>query len=1002
MTKNSFVLLSLIALMWAPACGDSSGSGNANGNDDSGLAPIDSGDARDSAGLDVASPDIEEPLDVVDVQDTTPGDGTCDTFEDCAPGEICVDLLPGPDNGICTFRCTEDEDCDADEDCVVIGTGEVSYEACLDVDFCLDQDEDGFGTGPGCIGGDCEDLIASINPGADEVCNGTDDDCDGVVDDNTLTSGDDCDTGFAGVCGEGRITCIEGADACVARYEASAETCDGRDNDCDGEVDNDASDAQTWFADGDGDRFGRDETAVTTCARPEGFVTDGGDCDDALVNVNPGSNEVCDGLDNDCDGTVDGVDAVGSAVFYEDTDGDGFGDPDSSRTGCAAAGWVTNARDCNDNDRFIHPDAVDICDTIDNDCNGAVDDGGDTGRQWFRDVDGDGYGDAAVEMFGCGEDGWVTNSTDCNDGDRFIHPGADDVCDGVDNNCSGTIDDGAVRPRTYYQDTDGDTYGSPDAERFGCAEEGWVTNSRDCDDTKNFINPSREDVCDGFDNDCSGVVDDGPVPARLYYQDSDGDTYGDLNSTRMGCAEDGWVTNSRDCDDGRNFINPSREDVCDGFDNDCSGVVDDGAVPARLYYEDTDGDGFGDPASERLGCAEGGWVTNDLDCNDRVGTIHPDAEDVCDGVDNDCTGTADDDPAYGSIWYLDGDGDSYGDPAVTTRACAAPAGYIARAQDCNDAVAAVNPSGTEVCNGRDDNCRDGIDEGVTTTFYRDSDGDTYGNADNTREACTQPTGYVTDATDCLDSNSSAFPGNPEVCDGVDNDCAGGIDNGVGTTWYINGDGDAYGGSTSVIACTQPAGTSAVTGDCNDANGNVYPGAQELCATAYDDDCDGETNEGVTYLPIGGSAPPDATIFYLDADDDGQGDEDAPDFVLSPLSMQACRAQSICLGFSTPFGCIGEQFDYVSNRLDCDDSSPRAQTPTGIPRNEVVDGYDNECNGSRDDGLSCTRVTFCRDNDGDGWGARSIFACVKPVDDSPSRWTTADRCGDVDDDDDTIH
>jgi hypothetical protein len=155
----------------------------------------------------------------------------------------------------------------------------------------------------------------------------------------------------------------------------------------------------------------------------DGIDTDGDgspddeDCDPNDATVYPGASEVCDGIDNNCDGVADeGV----METFYADSDEDGFGDVSSSEEACERPDGYVPAdagEDCDDTDASIYPGAPELCDEIDNDCNGVVDDGL-VGTTYYADNDGDGWGDPDNSAYLCEEDsGYVENDLDCDDGD---------------------------------------------------------------------------------------------------------------------------------------------------------------------------------------------------------------------------------------------------------------------------------------------------------------------------------------------------------------------------------------------------------------------------------------------------------------------------------------------------------------------------------------------------------------------------------------------------------
>ncbi len=434
------------------------------------------------------------------------------------------------------------------------------------------------------------------------------------------------------------------------------------------------------------------------------------DCDDGDAAVFPGAVETpYDGIDNDCDpGTPD-----------DDLDGDG----------------ALATADCDDDAAEVYPGADEVCNGIDDDCDGQTDEGDalDAGT-WYADEDGDGYGDPHAASSACAQpDGTVEDASDCDDGSATTHPGANEFCDGLDNDCDDEVDENTGL--TWYADADSDGWGDAGSSTTACdGANGYVADSSDCDDANAAIHPGADETCDGLDNDCDDEVDDNPVDGSTWYADSDGDSYGDPDSALTACDQpSGYQAAKRsDCDDGDAAINPDADESCDAADNDCDGFTDEeDALDASSWYLDTDGDGYGDDDAAVTACdAPSGATAEGGDCDDADADVHPGASETWyDGIDQDCAGDDDFD--------ADADGERHEDYG---------------GGDCNDTDASINPSATETpYNGVDEDC-DGVSD-------YDADEDGY-------EAS------LAGGEDCDDSDADIYPGAPEVDYQVDNDCDG--------------------------------------------------------------------------------------------------------------------------------------------------------------------------------------------------------------------------------------
>ncbi|WP_395829727.1 MopE-related protein [Archangium violaceum] len=431
---------------------------------------------------------------------------------------------------------------------------------------------------------------------------------------------------------------------------------------------------------------------------------------------------------------------------------------------------------------------------------------------FYFDGDGDGFGDEYVTEQACTPSPGFAEEVDCDDYTPTTHPGAAEVCNSVDDDCNGVVDDGnpggnstcsTGRPGVCLAGTTACFNGS-----VICVQNEMASTER----------------CDGLDNDCDGDRDEGNPEGMQ-----------NCSTGKLGVCAAGvtYCTGSTlHCVQ----MDAASSELCDGLDNDCNGQVDDG-LPTQTWYRDADVDGYGNPYILTQNCRQPpSYVANALDCNDGNAAIRPGATEVCDGWDNNCNAQVDE--GVKTTYYQDADADTYGVAGTTILACSQPAGYASRGGDCNDASSSIKPGATEVCDGKDNDCDGSTDEGVGMTYYRDADADTYGATGMTILACSQPAGYATRGGDCNDASSSIKPGAKEVCDGKDNDCDGRADEGVKTTYYRDADADKYGVTgTTTQACSLPAGYASIGGDCNDSKSAIHPGASEPCGST-DYNCDG--------------------------------------------------------------------------------------------------------------------------------------------------------------------
>lgn len=732
--------------------------------------------------------------------------------------------------------------------------------------LCMgDRDGDGYGatpaSGASVAGTDCDDTLDGVRPGVTEIpVSSRDDNCDGLelcyvdADGDGVTSGATVLSATLSCIGPGLVNYQDSVLDCddndPARGTGDDQFADGIDGDCDGrevcivdadddgylgdygyEPDTDTYWGLVWSVDAD-----CDDSGEGLYGSPEG------DCNDEDAAINPGATEIIgDEVDGDCDGYES---------CFADYDFDGArtntlgstGDDDCDDLGEGEAG---DPLDCDDNDDSRHPGASETpADGIDADC-----DGGDT---CFADVDNDGYrtaGAVASADLDCNDAGEAVGadpSGDCDDVALAIHPGASEVCDSVDNDCDGGVDEDVQT--TYYRDTDLDGFGDPVQTTLACSVPGgYVVNSVDCDDGVASSYPLATEVAgDEVDSDCDGT--------EVCYRDTDNDGYrtsATFSSSDDDCDDEGEASASEptgDTDDNNAGINPGvGETVGNGIDDNSDGV--------EVCYVDADDDGYRTNVtviSTDADCNDAGEALStepDGDSDDADAAIHPGAVEVPgDGVDQNSDG--------GELCYADADNDGYRTEAIVVSSDAdcsdsGEALVTESSGDTNEADASINPGATESAGDNVDQNGDGRE-----LCYVDADDDAYRTDatflsldadcnDNGEALASDPDG------DTNDSDASVNPGATEVPgDGVDQDSDG------NELCYVDADNDGYRTAATLVSidtdCDDSGEALAAepSGDTNDSDASTHPGATEVPGDGIDQDSDG------------------SEICYADADNDG--------------------------------------------------------------------------------------------------------------------------------------
>jgi hypothetical protein len=739
-----------------------------------------------------------------------------------------------------------------------------------------------------------------------EMCDGKDNNCDGVIDDGFPDLGKPCSKGMGECFRTGVYVCNADGTGTVCNAEEvlpGVEECDGKDNDCNGVIDDIAPENVPPCENQKGVCAG----ARKTCGGTAGWL----ECTTATyVAHSPNYEQTehsCDGLDNDCDGVTDDV----PAPLCEKQQGVCAG---STKVCGGANGWLP----CGASNYGEHYQATETkCDGLDNDCDGSIDEGHSNKGKACSKGQGECF---RTGVYVCNADG---TGTECNA--EEIEPGVE-ICNGLDNDCNGVIDDVAPENVPLCTNQKGVCAG---ARKTCGGTAGWLecTTATYVAHSPNY--EQTEHSCDGLDNDCDGVTDDVPAPLCEKQQ---GVCAG---STKVCGGANGWLP----CDAsnyGEHY--QATETKCDGLDNDCDGSIDEGHSNKGKACSKGQGECF---ATGVYVCKTDGTGT---ECNAQ--DIEPGVEE-CDGKDNDCNGVIDD-IAPENVPPCE---NQKGVCAGARKTCGGTAGWL----ECTTATYVAHSPNYEQtehsCDGLDNDC-DGVTDDVPAPLCEKQQGVCAGST----KVCGGANGWLP----CDASNyGEHYQATETLCDGLDNDCDGSIDEGHSNKGKAcsKGQGECF--ATGVYVCK-------ANGTGTECNAQEIAPLPEEC-DGKDNDCNGviddvapenvppcENQKGVCAGArktcggaLGWQACTTATYVahsskYEQTEHSCDGLDNDCDGVTDDVTAPLCEnQQGVCAGSTKVCG-------GANGWLPCDASNYGAHYQATETK---CDGLDNDCDGSIDEGHS---------------------------------------------------